>query len=74
MKTKVLPRFLSSVSLIVVIVSAVNGNLLGQTSTSQTAAPTISDLNWLAGDWQTTGARSKLTNIGPQRPEAQCSA
>lgn len=59
MKTKVLPRFLSSVSLIVVIVSAVNGNLLGQTSTSQTAAPTISDLNWLAGDWQTTGARSQ---------------
>lgn len=35
-----------------------NTDLSAQTPSS-TAAPTIADLNWLAGDWQTTGARSQ---------------
>ena len=58
MKTRVLLRLLFLMSLAVVITSAASGNLSAQTSTS-TAAPTISDLNWLAGDWQTTGGRSQ---------------
>lgn len=57
MKTTLL-RFLVCVPLTGLVIAALSGDLFGQASTNN-QTPTIADLNWLAGDWQTTGGRSQ---------------
>jgi Domain of unknown function (DUF6265) len=57
MKTNLFLRLLFSVSLI--ITPTGYGDLSAQTQTTTQVTPTISDLNWLAGDWQTSGGRSQ---------------
>ncbi len=59
MKTSLLRRLLISI-VSALLVSLLSPSVGAQTQTT-TAAPTISDLSWLAGDWQTApGGRAQI--------------
>lgn len=60
MRTPVTRRLFGTIALTSLLIVAAWVDLTAQTPSNATANPAISDLNWLAGDWQTSlGGRSQ---------------